>query len=542
MAFKYEPPSTNPYSQSIAQLMEQQGDIQAKRAIDVAAAEARAQEISGQAWGQAASNIGQTVGQTIQAATSPQAQMAKLQLSEAQQKKADLVALDNAYKQPGGRDAVLNALPGHLKPTVAKAFDEQDKLHAEAQEAQGKADALKTDAFGDLAANVAAHGNDPMAAQLALSDASVRYANDPSTLGQIQQFQKALHDNPTVETVKSMTDGLINASPKRVELMQKSQQMAVTIADLNEKTRHDQEAERIAALRAQKTAQPEAGSFGDYLLKAVGPNPTGQQVLQARKEYEAAGARPTAVLAGMNQLYAETDPKAIADQIRQGAMPPDISQYGRAVQGAVASMLAKPGSNGEPPFNLSDAQRTWKAQINLNRTMNGSQQVRLDESIRSGLAMYDKVDELADQWDSQGWGPLSRANLTAARNGALGPDAAKIAIQLTGQIAQLTSDVATIEQGGLTPTNESRAVAEKSLQDWWSKGTIKAMTAQGRANMQIRELARRTQTIQTPGNVEDVHPAQPAAPSGAAIQRPIPGIEGGIAESKDGGKTWIRVK
>jgi hypothetical protein len=29
---------------------------------------------------------------------------------------------------------------------------------------------------------------------------------------------------------------------------------------------------------------------------------------------------------------------------------------------------------------------------------------------------------------------------------------------------------------------------------------------------------------------------------GAVMQRPIPGVEGGIAESKDGGKTWVRVK
>lgn len=30
--------------------------------------------------------------------------------------------------------------------------------------------------------------------------------------------------------------------------------------------------------------------------------------------------------------------------------------------------------------------------------------------------------------------------------------------------------------------------------------------------------------------------------AGAPLQKPIPGIEGGIAESKDGGKTWVRVK
>src|SRR5881394_3010352 len=75
----------------------------------------------------------------------------------------------------------------------------------------------------------------------------------------------------------------------------------------------------------------------------------------------------------------------------------------------------KAAPNGEPAFNLASAQREWKAQLNLNRTMNGAQQVRLDESIRSGLAMYDRIDALADEWDGKGWGPLSRANLEAAR-------------------------------------------------------------------------------------------------------------------------------
>jgi len=220
-------------------------------------------------------------------------------------------------------------------------------------------------------------------------------------------------------------------------------------------------------------------------------------------------------VSGMGALYAATDPKAIAAQIRAGEMPPDIGQYGRPVQGAIASILAQKGPNGEKPFNLSGAQREWKAQLKLNSTMNGPQQVRLDESIRSGLAMYDKVDEIAAQWQGKGWGALSRKNLQAAKDGLLGAKAATVANQLEGQIGQLTSDIATIEQGGLTPTNESRAVAEKSMQAWWGEGTIKDMTAQGRYNMQIRHNARNTQEPSVPGNDVDRRPALPATPGGA---------------------------
>jgi len=221
---------------------------------------------------------------------------------------------------------------------------------------------------------------------------------------------------------------------------------------------------------------------------------------------------------GLNGMYNQTDPKAIAAGIRRGEFPPDISQYGRPVQGAIASELAKPGPNQEAPFNLANAQRIWASQKRLNSTMNGGQQVRLDESIKSGLAMYDKVDEIADEWKGMGLGVLSRANLKAAMEGAQGPKAAEVANRLTGQIGQLTSDVATIEQGGLTPTNEARAVAEKSMQAWWGTGTIKAMTAQGRANMKIRETARADQTPFVGGNTGSQGQPVPAvaAPTPAA--------------------------
>lgn len=255
--------------------------------------------------------------------------------------------------------------------------------------------------------------------------------------------------------------------------------------------------------------------------------------------------KPVVNVSGLSGLYNDIDPKAIAAQIRTGGHPPDISQYGRPAAAAIASELAKKGPNGEKPFNLAYAQREWNAQKRLNATMNGGQQVRLDESIRSGLAMYDKIDELAKQWDGLGIGPLSRVNLAAAREGIRGPKAATLANQLTGQIGQLTSDVATIEQGGLTPTNESRAIAEKSMQDWWGKGTILDMTAQGRYNMQIRHTARNTQEPMAPGNGVDTRLAQPATPPAAAgpkegDTKPIDGFPGTEQTFKNG--KWIRTK
>jgi hypothetical protein len=83
---------------------------------------------------------------------------------------------------------------------------------------------------------------------------------------------------------------------------------------------------------------------------------------------------------------------------------------------------------------------------------------------------------------------------------------------LTGQIAQLTSDVATVEQNGMTPTNDAREVAAQGLQGWWGDGTIKAMTAQGRANMRIRDAARKETVPFVPGQAPGPSAPGPSAP------------------------------
>ena len=203
---------------------------------------------------------------------------------------------------------------------------------------------------------------------------------------------------------------------------------------------------------------------------------------------------------GMNAFASMNDPQAIAEAVRAGLRPPILNNLPRAVAGAVESILAKKGPNGELPFNTADAVRTWNATLRLNATLQGPQQVRYEESLNSGFKMFDEVDKLADQWNSKGWGALSRANLKAASEGLEGPEKAKLANQLIGQIAQLTTDIAVLEQGGMTPTDAARAVAGQSLQAWWGTGTIHAMTEQGRRNFQIRRQARQEMTPLVIGN------------------------------------------
>jgi hypothetical protein len=205
------------------------------------------------------------------------------------------------------------------------------------------------------------------------------------------------------------------------------------------------------------------------------------------------------------------DVQAIATGMKTGTIPPDPEGLQRnGLYGDVVAELQKQG------VNFNTLRQAYTAQKRLISTENSPQGVRLDVAVRSGKQMYDAVDALSDQWQGMGLGLLSRANLKAATEGMKGQDAQKLAVQLNGQIAQLTSDVATVEQNGMTPTNESRAVAEKSLQSWWGDSTIKAMTAQGRANMNIRDMARKETVPLVPGAAGSAAPA-PATPAAPAV-------------------------
>lgn len=82
MPFQYQT-SQSPAAGSIAELMLRRGDIRAQQAAQVAAAQARAAEVSGNAYAGAAQNIGQSVAGAIAQATDPKRQMESLQLQEA---------------------------------------------------------------------------------------------------------------------------------------------------------------------------------------------------------------------------------------------------------------------------------------------------------------------------------------------------------------------------------------------------------------------------------------------------------------------------
>lgn len=206
--------------------------------------------------------------------------------------------------------------------------------------------------------------------------------------------------------------------------------------------------------------------------------PTARQ-LAARKEWSQVDDR-AASFGGMNALYSDVNPRDIADGIKRGDLPPDISTLGRPASAAVASLLAKDG------FNLSAATTDWKATQKHIQTMNGPQQLRLNQSISALPDLLDSVDALASKWKGGHFPILNRANLAAAKGGLYGEDVATVARQLESQIADVVSDLGNVYMGGNSPTDHALDLAKKSLSGDWSEKVLHDMVTLAKGNVAIR--------------------------------------------------------
>jgi hypothetical protein len=190
--------------------------------------------------------------------------------------------------------------------------------------------------------------------------------------------------------------------------------------------------------------------------------------------------KPVVSLSGLNTLYSETDPKAIAAAIMRGEREPDTSGLGRPIGAAVDSELAKQG------YNKAAAITDWRATQKHIASMNGAQQLNLNQKINALPDLLDSVDTLASQWHGGRFPILNKANLALAKQGAYGEDVASLARQLDTQIADTTADLATVYMGGNSPTDHGLELAATALKGDWSEKVLHDMVKLGKANVTIR--------------------------------------------------------
>lgn len=497
----------NPYVQSISQLMMAPAQAQAQGALTAADAQARAQIASGQAWAGAAQGIGQSVEQAFD----PRNQLIAAQLDEVKQRRADLQAFDKAFAQPGGRDAVLSALPGHLKLSVLKQFNDADESAAKVQEATLGAEKATTGYIQTLAEIAKAHNYDPMAFQGSLTHAKQTFQNNPSLLSQVTAVQNQLMQDPTPATVQSIVDPILKARDAQ------EKPLIVPATPRGGAPAKVLQGDQVIAT-GSPTA-PEQPTSASIAMSAAGGNPQAQaanQLLhptppapsQEWKEVMVDGVRTPVFVDPKTKQITDLEGKVITNPTQRiRAIPPASTIINPQTQNDVKDAVAAMKEGTAPPllpgratkeylatiaearrqgFDIERAATDWNATQKHIATLNGAQQKRLMQNINALPEMLDKVDALASQWKGGRFPVLNKANLIAAKNGAYGSEVASVANQLDAQIADVTADLGNVYMGGNSPTDHSLDLASKSLQSNWDEKVLHDMVQMAKANVTIR--------------------------------------------------------
>lgn len=253
--------------------------------------------------------------------------------------------------------------------------------------------------------------------------------------------------------------------------------------DLNTKMTSD--VTTSGPVRGFLRANPEAKGVPYELFKDQAPEALQETVGHGGKptltpRSQAAGMTPYHPPAASATPQSQSDAKAIALAIMSGDQPPDTRGLFR-LAGPVRAELA---ANG---YNLTNASLDWEATKKHLATLNGTQQTRLRQAISTASDSLDVIQNLADRWDAGRFPILNSANLTLAKNGAYGRDAASIATQLEGQITDVTSELGNVYMGGGSPTDHALQLAGKNLSANWDRKVLTDMIELARKNLQIRQ-------------------------------------------------------
>lgn len=457
---------------------------------------------------------------------------------------ADRAATSEALRQGGGvRDQTLtwartNA-PGTI-PTLTEFFDKSDKSAADIKDLNSKLNDARLNHLGHMADGVLSHGTTPETLQAGLSTALSLYAEQfPDEKDQIAQTAARLQ-GAAPDQLRAFLEQTRDSAPYRQAELSKIAERGPVKVGPNE-TVLGPDNKPVYTAPPKEEHSPAYKEWQDAVS-------TGYKGSFTQYQNEDANRRRSITNINTGQ---PTDVQDTIAGMMDGSIPPQLP--GRASKEYVA-LLAEAKRRG---YNLSAAVTDWNATQKHIATLNGAQQLRLNQSINSLPDMLDSVDALASKWKGGKFPILNKANLALAKGGAYGSDAASIANQLDAQIADVTADLGNVYMGGNSPTDHALGLAGKSLQGEWDEKVLHDMVKLARQNVTIRRNSIANTGV---AGASDNNPYVPGGGAPAAVpiaapatggrgaapvtagaqQRPIPGIPGGIAELRNG--KWIRIQ
>lgn len=196
------------------------------------------------------------------------------------------------------------------------------------------------------------------------------------------------------------------------------------------------------------------------------------------------GKQPEKPLPAYMTVLKEGDKNALAAQFRAGQLDPGmLNLSGRGIAAPILAILAKPGPNGEPPWNQAKAKLQWDAMRALTRNANGSQILNLQRaagSVQSATALLEDLNKQLTEAVRRAPIPRSeipesnRISLAAAQRGVYGPDALRIARQFDTQIGVLRTEYPSVLSGGWSPQAAQISEAERMLSPIYGEGGVQA--------------------------------------------------------------------
>jgi len=178
--------------------------------------------------------------------------------------------------------------------------------------------------------------------------------------------------------------------------------------------------------------------------------------------------------------------KSTMDGIMNGTIDPSAPGRNAGINLAINAEAVKRG------YDLAAARLDWKAAEKHIAAMNSSQQLRMAQAVSTAHDSLNVVDELAKQWKGGVSPILNRAQLLAAEQGAMGPEAQALAAKFKAQIADLTTELGYAYMGGNSPTDQAIKLAAHNLNTDWSEDTLLSVTELLRRNLEIRRNSMRS--------------------------------------------------
>lgn len=503
-AYRYEN-FVNPYSQSIGELLGQQGAIEARRAEAVAAASARAAEQSGAAWSGAAQQIGQTVGNAITQNADPKAKLERLQLGEAERGVKARSVLGAAVSTTPHVDE--DGVSLYDVPTISKKLEDAgfgDHVADVATQLKGLNDAFRSEQQAKLATvrlgsqSLLQANADP---ELTLHFIDTLDKNNSWPKDQLDYFRQIITKDPTKTGAilqqfagpTKVVMGAPGATPIN-ELTGKP--IGAALPDDPDKGDYTINGQRFkkdgtpigAAVAPQVT--PAAAQTHNMRLKGVGDVPVdyvpnkdgsgGTWMYQGKDVTGDVSAIPAASLTIRNdkQEQGATDRGEIVDMIRRGQMAPSmLSKRTDDYDATLAELNRQSKAETGKPFNLNKAELDYQAARRWVQNQNGPQMLRFKGLAGSVVNTIDEVKRLGDelkQGSIQKWNSVSRKTVQQLYGNT--PES-KAANDYMIAVNTLKEEFANLANGGYAPTDAAWGLANSQINgDYGFKDLASSLT------------------------------------------------------------------